>query len=199
MIKSGLSSIPDVMQGLSWSFLDNLGQLACMTALKASFIIILSLKYLSEGYVIGTLAKLVPEGLLEYSRKRAMSYVFRRATVRLSPVLRAGAPQACRLHQPSLWKCEPAVQPFRRNYSRNTRRQEDDADEKAKELHEQAVAREERKVTSGTSAQSKENDRPWQRMSSHAQPESTSPDPAKGDATKGKTATNSTEDHRDMS
>lgn len=35
------------------------------------------------------------------------------------------------------------------------------------------------------SVQRKVDDRPWQREGSHAQPESTSPDPSKGDRTKG--------------
>lgn len=40
-------------------------------------------------------------------------------------------------------------------------------------------------VKTTKSVQRKADDRPWQRESSGAQPESTSPDPAKGDNTKG--------------
>lgn len=113
--------------------------------------------------------------------------MFRRATLRLSPIVRTGPGQACRRQSPLHLRFEPAIIPLscRRTYAKETSPEEEDAAAKATELSQRAVEREERLVTSGTSAQAKENDRPWQRESSSAQPESTSPDPSKGDRSKG--------------
>lgn len=116
-----------------------------------------------------------------------MSHMFRRATLRLSPIVRTSIGQACRRQSPLHLRFEPATISLscRRTYAKESSPEEEDATAKAKELSQKAVEREERLVTSGTSAQAKENDRPWQRESSSAQPESTSPDPSKGDRSKG--------------
>lgn len=73
-----------------------------------------------------------------------------------------------------------------RHLSISRHHREDEASKKAKQLNQKAVDEEEQRVTTTKGAQRLVNDRPWHRESSSAQPGSTSPDPAKGDKTKGR-------------
>lgn len=122
-----------------------------------------------------------------------MSHVLCRATVRFSPTLRLrpSSPFSSH-HQPFLRSRVPATSALGRSFSRSCSLKEGESDRKEEEQRERARQREQRKVTSGKSAQSLENDRPWHREGSHAQPKSTSPDPTHGDATKGRLLTTPT-------
>ncbi|CAM1500487.1 Fc.00g096490.m01.CDS01 [Cosmosporella sp. VM-42] len=122
-----------------------------------------------------------------------MSYLFRRTAVRLSPTLRSATNQTCRRQQLLLARQSATTTLNQRTFSTShILRDKSEHDAKARELSERAVEREQRKVTSGTSAQARENDRPWQRDNSYAQPKSTSPDPSGGDPTKGRLLTTPT-------
>ncbi|KAH7148357.1 hypothetical protein EDB81DRAFT_946561 [Dactylonectria macrodidyma] len=121
-----------------------------------------------------------------------MSHLFCRATMRISPVLRSTRSTFSTQYQPLLRSRVPAPLSFKRSFSRSWPLKEDESDQRNDEQVERARQREQRQVTSGKSAQSLENDRPWHRESSHAQPKSTSPDPAEGDLTKGRLLTTPT-------
>ncbi|KAI6781445.1 uncharacterized protein J7T54_001407 [Emericellopsis cladophorae] len=69
-----------------------------------------------------------------------------------------------------------------------------EADEKAKSLNKKAADEAERQVTARDDAQRKVDDRPWQREETgeHSQPPASSPDPAKGDESRGRLLTTPT-------
>ncbi|KAF7561547.1 hypothetical protein G7046_g2592 [Stylonectria norvegica] len=124
-----------------------------------------------------------------------MSHVLWRATVRSSPTVRSRAAQTFRHQQAFPWRCEPvAASTISRAFSTSRPRKEDEYEKKAKKLSEEAVQREQRKVTTGTNAQTRENDRPWQREheGKHVHPESTSPAPTNWDESKGRLLTTPT-------
>ncbi|KAK2934779.1 hypothetical protein FoTM2_006026 [Fusarium oxysporum f. sp. vasinfectum] len=114
-----------------------------------------------------------------------MNHALRRAALGVSPALRAS-----RLHTqfashqlPALYRCETNQTPFRRAFT-TTRcfNQEAAAAEsqeeiaRKEELSEKARKRDMKKVTSGASAQTLENDRPWHRVDSQAEKDSDIPD-----------------------
>ncbi|KAF7553001.1 hypothetical protein G7Z17_g3933 [Cylindrodendrum hubeiense] len=122
-----------------------------------------------------------------------MSRVLCRATVRFSPALHPRPSSTLSSHyQHFLWSRVPVTSVLGRSFSRSRSLREEESNRKEDELREKARQREQRQVTSGKSAQTLENDRPWHRESSHAQPKSTSPDPTQGDLTKGRLLTTPT-------
>ncbi|KAM5352725.1 hypothetical protein ACJ41O_005447 [Fusarium nematophilum] len=124
-----------------------------------------------------------------------MNHALRSATLRLSPALRATRPptKTFSCHQiPVFYRCKTASTSLTRSFTTSRRFHEED-DSKAEDLSNKAHKREVRKVASGTSAQSLENDRPWHRVDSHAQPEAPDEElPKKEDMTKGRLLTTPT-------
>ncbi|KAH7149110.1 hypothetical protein B0J13DRAFT_550696 [Dactylonectria estremocensis] len=121
-----------------------------------------------------------------------MSHILCRATVRISPALRSTRSTFSAQYQPLLRSRVSAPLNPGRSFSRSWSLRNDESAGQNDEQVERARQREQRRVTSGKSAQTLENDRPWHRESSHAQPKSTSPDPAEGDLTKGRLLTTPT-------
>lgn len=123
-----------------------------------------------------------------------MNNALRRATLGLSPGLRASRvhSQAFAKHQiPAVYRCETAPTPFRRAFTTSICfRQEaaESQDEAARrdDLSEKARKRDTKKVTSGASAQTLENDRPWHRADSGAEPDAPKDVPDKQEMQKGK-------------
>jgi calcium uniporter protein, mitochondrial len=126
-----------------------------------------------------------------------MNHALRRAALGVSPALRASRSHTqFASHQlPALYRCETTQTPFRRAFT-TTRcfNQEAAAAEPQEEitrrdqLSEKARKRDMKKVTSGASAQTLENDRPWHRVDSEAEKDSDIPD--KTEMKKGKRACN---------
>jgi hypothetical protein len=71
-----------------------------------------------------------------------------------------------------------------RNFTTSQRVCEDEATSKTKHLHEKGDEAEEKAVTHH-GAQKKADDRPWHRLSGSKQYKETSPDPSRGDESKG--------------
>ncbi|KAF4438023.1 hypothetical protein F53441_12875 [Fusarium austroafricanum] len=131
-----------------------------------------------------------------------MNHALRRATLGLSPALRASRSytQTFAQHQlPALCRCETTQTPFRRAFTtsrcfkQEAAAETQDESERRYELSEKARKREMRKVTSGASAQTLENDRPWHRVDSVSEPGATDVDvPDKTEMKKGRLLTTPT-------
>ncbi|KAJ3518303.1 hypothetical protein NM208_g14564 [Fusarium decemcellulare] len=96
-----------------------------------------------------------------------MNHALRRATLGLSPALRATRSQGQTFfHQqvPAFYRCETIPTPFRRAFTTSRCFNQEAAEAKDEDLSDKAQKREVRKVTSGKSAQTLENDRPWHRV-----------------------------------
>ncbi|KAM0548202.1 hypothetical protein ACHAPJ_010001 [Fusarium lateritium] len=114
-----------------------------------------------------------------------MNHALRRATLGLSPALRASRSQtqAFASHQlPAIYRCETTQTSFRRAFTTSRcfkqeaeARAEEDAPRR-EELSEKARKRDMRKTTSGSSAQTLENDRPWHRVDPYSEPGGTDVD-----------------------
>lgn len=124
-----------------------------------------------------------------------MNHALRRATLGLSPGLRASRlQQSFAKHQiPAVYRCEAASTPLQRAFttSRCFRQEtvaESEKDDAARreEQSERARKRQARNVTSGSSAQTLENDRPWHRADSGADPDAPKDVPENKDMKKGK-------------
>lgn len=114
-----------------------------------------------------------------------MNNALRRATLRLSPALRTRLPT--QTFSPTFCRCETAQTPFTRTFTTSKYFQQEQAATRDEDLSDRAHKRQVRKVTSGTSAQTLENDRPWHRMDSQAETGAGEEDlPKKEDMTKGK-------------
>ncbi|KAF9774590.1 hypothetical protein IL306_007390 [Fusarium sp. DS 682] len=106
-----------------------------------------------------------------------MNHALRRATLGLSPALRASRSHTqFASHQlPALYRCETKQTPFRRAFTTTRCFNQEAAAESQEEiarrdqLSEKARKRDMKKVTSGASAQTLENDRPWHRFDSEAE------------------------------
>lgn len=113
-----------------------------------------------------------------------MNHALRRATLRLSPALRTRLPT--QTFSPTFCRCETVQKPFTRTFITSKYSQQEQAATKDEDLSDRAHKRQVRKVTSGTSAQTLENDRPWHRMDSQAETGAGEEDlPKKEDMTKG--------------
>ncbi|KAF4966112.1 hypothetical protein FSARC_6163 [Fusarium sarcochroum] len=115
-----------------------------------------------------------------------MNHALRRATLGLSPALRTSRShaQAFAHHQlPAIYRCEATQKPFTRTFTTSrcfkqeaeARAEEEDASRR-EELSEKARKRDMRKTTSGSSAQTLENDRPWHRVDPYSEPGGTDVD-----------------------
>lgn len=116
-----------------------------------------------------------------------MIHALRRATLRLSPVLRTTRLPS-QTFSPTFCRCEKAQAPFTQAFttSRYSRQEQEQAAPRDEDLSDRAHRRQVRKVTSGTSAQTLENDRPWHRVDSQADTGAGEADlPKKEDMTKG--------------
>ncbi|CAG7555903.1 unnamed protein product [Fusarium equiseti] len=125
-----------------------------------------------------------------------MNSALRRA---LSPGLRASQiSQAFAKHQiPAVYRCNAAPTPFGRAFttSRCFRQEAAESKEEAArrdDLSEKARKRDMKKVTSGASAQTLENDRPWHRADSGAEPDGEKDVPDKSQMQKGRLLTTPT-------
>ncbi|KAF5021804.1 hypothetical protein F66182_6179 [Fusarium sp. NRRL 66182] len=126
-----------------------------------------------------------------------MNHALRRATLGLSPALRASktSSQTFVRHQiPAFYRCENTPTPFRRALT-TSRCFSQDAEgvPERDDLSEKARKRDVHKVTSGASAQTLENDRPWHRLDSPTDPDSKDVDiPDKQEMKKGRLLTTPT-------
>ncbi|KAF4968973.1 hypothetical protein FZEAL_10315 [Fusarium zealandicum] len=124
-----------------------------------------------------------------------MNHALRRATMRFSPALRTtrSSTQAFARYQlPAFYTCTASPTPFGRSFTTSRCSNDAESDTKAEEQSDQARKREVRKVTSGQSAQTLENDRPWHRVDKEAGPGATDGLPAKEDMKKGRLLTTPT-------
>lgn len=129
-----------------------------------------------------------------------MNHALRRTTLGFSPALRAtrSYTQAFAQHQlPALYRCEATQTPFRRAFTTSRCFKQEAAAEakdedaaRVEELSEKARKREMKKVTTGSSAQALENDRPWHRAESQEPGAKDSDIPDKADMKKGKLCIN---------
>jgi hypothetical protein len=102
--------------------------------------------------------------------------------------------QAFAKHQiPAVYRCEAAPTPFTRAFTTSRCFRQEAAAENEEEvaarrddLSEKARKRDTKKVTSGSSAQTLENDRPWHRADSGAEPDAPKDVPDKQAMKKGK-------------
>ncbi|KAF4343726.1 COQ2-para-hydroxybenzoate-polyprenyltransferase [Fusarium beomiforme] len=132
-----------------------------------------------------------------------MNHALRRATLGLSPALRASrSHKQFASHQlPALYRCETKQTSFRRAFTTTQCFKQEAAtasqDEIARrdQLSEKARKRDMKKVTSGASAQTLENDRPWHRVDSEAEAGKKDSDiPDKAEMKKGKPVDQDVED-----
>ncbi|CAG1991986.1 unnamed protein product [Fusarium graminearum] len=130
-----------------------------------------------------------------------MNHALRRATLGLSPGLRASRlQQSFAKHQiPAVYRCEAASTPLQRAFTtsrcfRQETAAESEKDDAARreEQSERARKRQARNATSGSSAQTLENDRPWHRADSGADPDAPKDVPENKDMKKGRLLTTPT-------
>ncbi|KAM6516293.1 hypothetical protein FALCPG4_014482 [Fusarium falciforme] len=120
-----------------------------------------------------------------------MNHALKRATLRFSPALRTRLPT--QTFSPTFCRCETVQTPFTRTFTTSKYFQQEQAATRDEDLSDRAHKRQVRKVTSGTSAQALENDRPWHRMDSQAETGAGEEDlPKKEDMTKGRLLTTPT-------
>lgn len=114
-----------------------------------------------------------------------MNHALRRAALGVSPALRASRSHTqFASHQlPALYRCETKQTAFRRAFTTSrcftqeaTSAESQEETARKEELSEQARKRDMKKVTSGASAQTLENDRPWHRVDSDAEKDPDIPD-----------------------
>ncbi|KAK5989415.1 Calcium uniporter 6-like protein [Cladobotryum mycophilum] len=117
-----------------------------------------------------------------------------RTTLRLAPVARPRLqPRFLGLQQKQFeLTCSKYVVISTRKFSLSQGFSEDEAGKKARQLHQRAADEEEDRLSTTRSPRRMANDRPWHRDGVGAQPESTSPDPSKGDKSKGRLLTTPT-------
>lgn len=118
-----------------------------------------------------------------------MNHALRLASSRLSPVLRTHTTRSI-AKQSCFQAYRPVTSSLIRSFSNSTPTRDEKDDPKIRDLSVQAEKRQMRKATTGSSAQTLENDRPWHRLSPEEEAEAdenvgpSKPDPEKGTTTK---------------
>lgn len=114
-----------------------------------------------------------------------MNHALRLASSRLSPVLRTHTTSSI-AKQSCFQAYRPVTSSFIRSFSNSTPTRDEKDDPKLRDLSARAEKRQIRKATTGSSAQTLENDRPWHRLSREEEAEAdknvgpSKPDPEKG-------------------